>query len=456
MLNRLIILGCVLVGALILVLLPFPEGPVALVFIAALSVPAVLVLRKQTTEQRFITNLFLGALALRLGFGIFIHIFGFRDFFGGDARVYDANGAGWVDVWLRGAEPSLTMIFQNDPRSGAGWGMNYLTALIYLVVGRSIFTAQSFCAIVGAATAPLVYFCTRKIYNNLTVAKFAAISVAVFPSFVVWSGQLLKDGLVIFLLVAVMTAVMKLQEKFSVFATGVLVLSLFGILSLRFYIFYMVVVAVVGSLFIGRTGNNLSIVRSTVIVALIGLALAYFGVGRKISVELSTFVDLTRIQSSRADLAARAESGFGAELDVSTTEGAITTLPIGFTYLMLAPFPWQATNLRQAITIPEVLLWWAMFPLLASGLIYTIRNRLRNAFPILLFSLMLTLAYSIFQGNVGTAYRQRTQIQVFLFILIAVGFTVYREKRENARIMRALARRRLESHVRAGALANKF
>ncbi len=456
MLNRLIILASVLVAAMILFLLPFPEGPVALTFISALSIPTLLIFRRQADDAHFMTNLFLGGLALRLGFGIFIHIFGFRDFFGGDARVYDANGAGWVDVWVRGAEPSLAMLYQNDPRFGAGWGMNYLTALIYLIAGRSIFTAQSFCAIVGAATAPLVYFCTRQIYNNLTVAKVAAIAVAVFPSFVVWSGQLLKDGLVIFLLVLAMTMVMKLQEKFSVVATATLALSLFGILSLRFYIFYMVVVAVVGSMFIGRTGNNRSIIRSTLIVAVIGLALAYFGVGRKVSVELSTFFDLSRIQSSRADLAASAESGFGAELDVSTTEGALTTLPIGFTYLMFAPFPWQATNLRQAITIPEVLFWWAMIPLLVSGLIYTVRNRLRNAFPILIFSLMLTLAYSIFQGNVGTAYRQRTQIQVFLFILIAVGFTVYREKKENARITRALERRRLESHIRAGALANKF
>ena len=64
---------------------------------------------------------------------------------------------------------------------------------------------------------------------------------------------------------------------------------------------------------------------------------------------------------------------------------------------------------------------------------------------------MLTLAYSIFLGNVGTAYRQRTQIQVFLFILIGVGWTVYKEKRENKRLLSMAAKKRVENQLRANA-----
>lgn len=50
--------------------------------------------------------------------------------------------------------------------------------------------------------------------------------------------------------------------------------------------------------------------------------------------------------------------------------------------------------------------------------------------PILIFTLMLTFAYSVFQGNVGTAYRQRAQLLVFYFIFVAVGFVLVKEKRE--------------------------
>jgi hypothetical protein len=49
--------------------------------------------------------------------------------------------------------------------------------------------------------------------------------------------------------------------------------------------------------------------------------------------------------------------------------------------------------------------------------------------------MMLSLAYSIFQGNVGTAYRQRAQLLVFYFIFTAVGYVLIFEKREAKRLI---------------------
>ena len=100
-------------------------------------------------------------------------------------------------------------------------------------------------------------------------------------------------------------------------------------------------------------------------------------------------------------------------------------------YLLFAPFPWQLASLRQSITLPEMMVWWASFPLLVVGIWFTLSYRLRQALPILLFTLMLTLAYSIFQGNVGTAYRQRSQILVFYFIFVAVGAVLLKERQED-------------------------
>jgi hypothetical protein len=176
--------------------------------------------------------------------------------------------------------------------------------------------------------------------------------------------------------------------------------------------------------------------------------LTYLGVLRTASENLDKWGSLEVLQRSRKDQSKSAESGFGGDGDVSTTEGAIAIIPIGFTYLMLAPFPWQLGSFRQAITIPEMIVWWSSMPLLIFGLVYTIRNRLKSAIPILIFTIMLTLAYSIFQGNVGTAYRQRTQIQVFLFIFIAVGWTMRKENKENKKALAAAKRQRLESHLR--------
>ena len=450
-LKRFLLLVFALITVLGIVAVPFPDGLVGLLAVTILSAVALFFFRKYADdkEKEFITTVFLVGLALRLAFGIMIEVFELREFFGGDAYAYDARGASLVKVWLgEAARTGFVVWFNDDATSGASWGMNYFTGFIYLVLGRNIFAAQSVCAVVGAATAPMVYFCSHKIFNNLKVSRIAAISVAVFPSFIIWSGQLLKDGIMIFLLITAMTMVLQLQKKFSYAALALLVFSLFGVLSVRFYIFYMAIVAVAGSFVVGLSTSNASIFRRSLILVALAVALLYLGVGNRASIELETFGSLQRVQSSRLDLSKSASSGFGQEADVSTAGGALSAIPLGFTYLMLAPFPWQAVNLRQAITIPEVLAWWIMLPFLIMGLWYSIKHRLRNAFPILIFSLLLTIAYSVFQGNVGTAYRQRTQIQVFLFIFIAVGFTLYKENGENKRIMQANAKRQIDENRR--------
>jgi hypothetical protein len=173
----------------------------------------------------------------------------------------------------------------------------------------------------------------------------------------------------------------------------------------------------------------LSFVRQLAVIIILGLALTYVGITRYAN-QLQHYTNLERIQRSRQDSATRGQSGFAPQSDVSTSEGALSTIPIGLLYLFFAPFPWQIASLRQSITLPEMLLWWGSVPLLILGLWFSIKYRLRQISPILIFSVMLSLAYSIFQGNVGNAYRQRSQLLVFYFIFIAVGYVLLAEKRE--------------------------
>jgi hypothetical protein len=118
---------------------------------------------------------------------------------------------------------------------------------------------------------------------------------------------------------------------------------------------------------------------------------------------------------------------------------------MGLIYLLFAPFPWQIGSLRQSITVPEMVIWWASFPLLVLGLWFTVKYRLRMISPILIFTVMLTFSYSVFQGNVGTAYRQRAQLLVFYFIFVAVGFVLMQEKREERKRRRMEAREQLRA-----------
>lgn len=446
---RFLICFSLAIVALSLIITDPAQGTETIFLVALLSSGLIFVFRRHASEKDFVTYVFLAALAARLICGLIIHNFDLRMSAGSDAIAYDMNASEIVDYWLTG-------VGQGDPHlksmlslRGAGWGMQYLTAFLYLISDKSILVAQSFCGLIGAATVPLTYFCTEKLFQNRRVARTAAIFVAFFPAFIIWSSQLLKDGLIVFLLVLALTFVVQLQKQFSLLGILIVVLSLFGILSLRFYVFYFVAATVVASFIVGYSNSIKSIVQRLAILLCVAGALLYLGVLRTTIADLEVYGSLERAQASRADLAGSAESGFGRGENVSTVGGAISALPIGFLYLMFAPFPWEVRNFRQSITLPDALLWWSVTPLLIYGVWYCIKNKLRVCFPILFFSSALTVFYSIFQGNVGTAYRQRTQVQVFFFIFIAVGWTLLRERMEDRKLVELNRKRELERKLRA-------
>jgi hypothetical protein len=103
-------------------------------------------------------------------------------------------------------------------------------------------------------------------------------------------------------------------------------------------------------------------------------------------------------------------------------------MPRGILYLLFSPFPWESGGPRRILALPETLLWYGLFPFCVIGMIYTTFKHFRRSLIIFLFSIQLTLFYAIFQGNVGTAHRQRTQIFVFYFMFTAAGLMQMQRK----------------------------
>jgi hypothetical protein len=386
---------------------------------------------KRETNGPFLLRLFVAGLLVRMIVGVAIFTFRGQEFFGGDAMTYDFFGHAQMLGWS--GDKYFQTIANQFVRSGegSGWGMVYLVAAVYRVVGRNMLAVQLMNAVMGAATAVIIFLCAQHVFNNFRVARLAGIAVSFYPSLVLWSAQGLKDGPTVFFLALAILSTLKLGEKLSFKYILILLGALIALFALRFYILYMICVAIAGAFIIGMqqiTANSFA--RQFSAIILLGLALTYVGVTRSAGTQFERYGNLQTLQRSRLDLARSAESGFGRDVDVSSTSGALSTIPMGVVYLLFAPFPWQITSLRQSITLPEMVIWWASFPLLVLGLWFSIRYRLRMISPILIFTVMLTFAYSVFQGNVGTAYRQRAQLLVFYFIFVAVGFVLVQEKRE--------------------------
>ncbi|MDQ2974618.1 MAG: hypothetical protein M3R69_04290 [Acidobacteriota bacterium] len=466
--NGLLILLYLVLCGLIVVFVPSLAAPhsavygnltatdmsAAVLLCSVLAAIAGAITYKQGVDGTFLLRLFIGALLLRMLLGTAIFVYHGQDFFGGDAVGYDFFGFAQMQGWQGNKSAMLLANRFTHGGEASGSGMIYLAGLIYTLVGRNMLAIQLVNCVVGAATGVVVALVAHHVYNNVRLARAAGIAVAFYPSMVLWSCQGLKDGPTVFFLALSILATLKLGQKLSLKFILVLICSLLCVLVLRFYVFYMICVAVGGAFVIGMQAMSASsFARQFVAIIALGLALTYFGVVRSANVQYERYGNLAWIQNSRLDAAKSAKSGFGQDVDISTSGGALSAIPVGFLYLLLAPFPWQMASLRQSITFPEMVFWWACCPLLVTGLWFSVKHRLRMISPILIFTVMLSLAYSVVQGNVGTAYRQRAQLMVFYFIFVAVGFELLLEKREAKKLEWQMERRRLELQRAAATVA---
>jgi hypothetical protein len=440
--NFLLALTVFAAGAsLILIGLVPSEGVTALLFAAPFAVGVAFAIRRSKIDSSFLLRLFIAAFSIRLMVGTLIYFFHYQEFFGGDANTFDLFGNALLQSWAGDQYSTYLVDLFSGGGANSGWGMLYVVAVIYKVVGRNMLATQYLNSVLGASTAPISYLMAMEIFPNKRVARASALFAAFFPSLILWTSQGLKDGPIIFLLTVSMLATLKLGIRFSTRYVGALVLSLFALITLRFYVFYIIAFSIACAFILGRQKLNAqSFMRQFIIIFVLGTALAFFGVARYASMQIDTYGSFRMLQVMRSDAAQSAASGFGQDIDVSTPEGALSAIPVGLAYLLLAPFPWQFGSVRQMITLPEMMIWWSCFPMLILGLWFTIRHRLREVAPIVVFTTLLTISYSIVQGNVGTAYRQRAQLLIFYFLFVAVGFALFKEKREE-KARKALAAR---------------
>jgi hypothetical protein len=248
-----------------------------------------------------------------------------------------------------------------------------------------------------------------------------------------WSTGMYKDPAILLCIAVSMYAVLRLRERFSVGMIALFIVAELLLVTLRFYIAYFVGFAALATfLFAQRRGGGVRLFFTYTFLVAALLGALNIAVRRETLERQASYMSLERLQTTREDQATWGKSGFGQEYDVSTPTGAVMALPTGLLYLLFAPFPWAVSGFRQALVLPETLVWYALMPAFVRGLVYAVKRRLRNVLPIIVFAASLTAAYALMQGNVGTAYRQRTQVTMFFFIFMGVGLAERRRQRAAA------------------------
>jgi 4-amino-4-deoxy-L-arabinose transferase-like glycosyltransferase len=403
------------------------EIPAALAVACALALPGLawITLRAPREEARALLPIFLAAVGVRIAVAIGIAYGPSPEYFSLDHGRYQLVGRELAEHWAgRGGSPALLTAEQ---------GYYVWNALVYSLVGYVPLAAT----LSNAAVAGLSVILTWRIAFELggaSAARCAAWLAACFPSLVLWSSLNLKDACTILCILALLRGAQRLRRGFSPGALAQLAGGLAALSQLRDYLVVIALLAAGLAVLLPRLRG--AVVRSGFAAAVVVAALV--GAVPEPIEEFAEEASFAALDQHRRNLAL-GESAYHAEADVSTPERALRFLPVGLAYFLFAPAPWQLWNARQWITLPEMLIWYALVPWVCLGLRQVLRERAGAALAPAAFALLATLSYALVESNLGTAYRHRAQVLILFLIFAGVGIARRRHELAGGRALAGAA-----------------
>jgi len=364
--------------------------------------------------RTWLTRLALAALVLRLLLVLFVQFRMSPYFFAPDAQGYERIGRDISDYWAgTGFAPRAIT---------EGWrpGYYHLNALFHSAFGDSRLGLVVLNMFAGVWTALLTFYVTRELLP-VASAKAAALLTAIFPSMVLWSVLNIRDALAALCTVALVLYGIRLSKSFRpsylwFFAVALLVLSL-----LRDYMAFLVVLGLV--IGVGTAVRPDRLIGTLLFGTVAALGLTYLAdqVGLFSSIRPEGLLETA--QTLRTGLQQGATSAFGVGSQTTTVGAALRYIPLGGSYLLFAPFPWDIQTNLQATALGETLLWYPIFLLSLLGLHLCVRDGVSAALVPASVLLVVVSSYALVEGNFGTAYRHRAQIMPLFFVFAGVGLS---------------------------------
>ena len=402
---------------------------VALAAVMAIGLAAsALVLRHLTLplDRPFLRSVLLAGILIRVGLALLVHDQLTPGFFAPDQITF--QDVGWRTLrFLQGEGARPEQIAR-----GVEVGYFYWNAFLFWIFGSAPLAPKLVNCFLGAWTGLVAYRIGGELVGR-GGARTSALLVTFFPSLVLWSTQNLRDPAVLLILGLILLNALQLRLRFSFSKVVTTAVLLAALTLLRDYMAVMVTFALVAS-FLISPGQRLVI---NLALGATFFALAVFAYQRLgLTSEMLDSASFEMLNAQRQNLAAGG-TAFQPDVDISTPLRGLQYLPVGITFFLFAPFPWQLGSLLSLLTLPEMVVWYLLFPAVIAGAWFLLKERFNRVEPILLFVVITTLIYALVQGNAGTAYRHRAQVVAFLLIFASVGIEVWRVRRLHRRGGRA-------------------
>ena len=248
-------------------------------------------------EGRFLTRTYLLTLVLRCGAAVLLNIYAsdtqFAAYFWGDSSTYDHAGYRLALSW------SGDITAYPRPLSAvSGYGFMYWVGFLYFIFGRNQLLVQFVNATIGALSVVVIYAIARKLFDE-GVARWAALFMAFFPQMVFWSCAMYKDPMILLCIAVAMYAVLSLRERLTAGHLFLFVGATLALMTLRFYVFYMVSFATIGTYLISQRRGVLSGLVGQLMVGGLLVAALGFGVRQATLIQQTSYFDLESLQRAR-------------------------------------------------------------------------------------------------------------------------------------------------------------
>lgn len=358
--------------------------------------------------------LLLGAFVLRVGVAIVVDSLGT---FAGQFDFSNFDGALWqVAQGFRDGIVTAPL----ETAAASGGELFYLPytvayAPVYAVFGHHTLLVRIVFALVGTLLVCNVYRIGRRLHGH-EAGLYAAVIAVIFPYWLYLSTIFYRDMLIMLVLSQVLYQLLGWKQSRNV--TGVLSVGVLVIVSVMLrpenIIPLIAALGTAGYAFglKGRPGLK------TVGVGMIGVA--GFEILRRIGIKGSS-ITVHGIAKQRDYLA----RGGGAYLEyIAFTDwlSVIWFAPVGATYFLLLPFPWQVHNVLALVALLQnVLLWYPVVFFSIVGIACVAPRRPLPVLVLVSFVLAGVFSYGIIEGNMGPVLRHRSQFQFPLVVLAGIG-----------------------------------
>ena len=420
----------------------------------------------RTESRDFLIKLFIISFILRALFCFVNYNAGLRQpFWGGDtqpdAAFYNGN-AFYISHLLKGdnagdheamvKNPFLTKIMKREgyyykyklpPVEGDQIGRyTYLLGIFYVWLGYAPIAAKMISSLFCCMSIVAVYLIARQLFGEEPPSRHAAAIFAFFPSIFYWSVTGLRDSIFNFLVLLYLLFVVKFITKRNYWYTLFALLTIYFSNSFRTSISAPLLAGLGAVVIIDFiTAVKVRGSRPVKILLFLCFCLIFAVLVLCRTVVISKIADLTnrvaRVRVSKiltADISSPLHTSyriFSAQVyrQEILTAGDIFSFRFpaavfkAIIYLFFSPFPFGNWTLNFLPFYPQIIYWYLMVPFVVAGWLLFLKKDKYGALALAFFFFILVLPISLYENNIGTAFRHKDMFMPIAFVFAAYAFT---------------------------------